>query len=399
MPVADLADRLQVPVGRRDDPVRPDDRLEDDRGDRLRPLVLEDLLEVRRARADRAWVRMAGRAPVGVRVEHPDDAGHARLDGPAAGIAGQRHGAVRRSVVGAVPGDDLVPAGVEAGELDGVLVRLRAAVREERDGEVAGRDLREHAAEARARLVRHRRADRAELVGLVLDRLDDLRVLVADVDVDELRGEVQVALPVVIPEMTALGTGDRDRVDLALHRPRVEDVLLRVRDDLGTEVRVRLDDGHLHAPSLRSAPMVSPFAAGSIPWLVGVGESRQDPMMAIIESSSTDVLLEREEPLATLHAAFAGAAAGQGRLVFVGGEAGVGKTSLVRPLLRRAPGGNERSSGEGATRSRRRDRSGRSSRSPRARAGIDGSPRSVERAPQRRRRGPRARPARATPSS
>ena len=38
--VADLADRLQVAVRRDDDPVRPGDRLEDDRGDRVRPLVL-----------------------------------------------------------------------------------------------------------------------------------------------------------------------------------------------------------------------------------------------------------------------------------------------------------------------------------------------------------------------
>ncbi|HKN94663.1 MAG TPA: AAA family ATPase, partial [Thermoleophilaceae bacterium] len=43
-------------------------------------------------------------------------------------------------------------------------------------------------------------------------------------------------------------------------------------------------------------------------------------------------LLEREGPLATLDAAVREAAAGHGSLVFVGGEAGVGKTSLVRAL-------------------------------------------------------------------
>ena len=58
-------------------------------------------------------------------------------------------------------------------------------------------------------LGRHRRADGAELVGLVLDRRDDLRVLVADVDVDELGGEVEVALAVVVPEVAALGARDR----------------------------------------------------------------------------------------------------------------------------------------------------------------------------------------------
>ena len=202
------------------------------------PSYCEDLLEVRRAGADRARIGMAGGAAVGVRVERAHDAGHAGLDGPAARVAGERDGAVRGTVVGAVARDDLVAAGDHAGELDRVLVRLGAAVREERDREIAGRHLGQHPAELRARLVRHRRPDRAELVGLILDRLDDLRVLVPDVDVDELRREVEVALAVVVPEVTALGAGDRDRVDRALHRPRVEDVLLRVGDDLRAEIRV-----------------------------------------------------------------------------------------------------------------------------------------------------------------
>ena len=161
MPVADLADRLQVAVGRDDDPVRADDRLEDHGGDGVRALVLEDLLEVRPAGADRARVGMAGGAAVGVRVEHAHDAGDAGLGGPAPRVAGQRDRAAGRAVVGAVARDDLVPARVPAGELDRVLVRLGAAVREERHRQVAGRDLGEQPREPRARLGRHRRADRA----------------------------------------------------------------------------------------------------------------------------------------------------------------------------------------------------------------------------------------------
>ena len=69
---------------------------------------------------------------------------------------------------------------------------------------------------------------------------DDLRVRVADRDVDELRGEVEVALAVVVPEVAALGALDRDRVDRVLHAPRVEDVVLRVLDDLPPELGVRL---------------------------------------------------------------------------------------------------------------------------------------------------------------
>ena len=205
-------------------------------------------------RADGARVGVAGGTAVGVRVECPHDTRHARLDGPPAWVAGERDGAVGGAVIGAVARDDLVAAGDHPGELDGVLVRLRATVREERDREVAGRHLGEHAPELGARLVRHRRADRAQLVGLLLDRRDDLRVLVADADVDELRGEVEVALAVVVPEIPALCTRDRDRIDRALHRPRVENVLLRVGDDLCAEVRIGLDRGHARSPSRRRLP-------------------------------------------------------------------------------------------------------------------------------------------------
>ena len=186
VPVAHLADRLEIAVRRRYDAVRPGHGLEDHGRDRVGALVLEDLLEMRCARADRARIRVPGGAAVRVGVEHSHDPGHARLVRPAARVAGERDRPMRRPVVGAVARDDLVPTRVEPRELDRVLVRLRARVREKRHREVARRDLRKQAPELRARLVRHRRPDRAQLVRLLLDRRDDLRVLVADVDVDQL---------------------------------------------------------------------------------------------------------------------------------------------------------------------------------------------------------------------
>ena len=194
---------------------------------------------MRRARADWTGIRMPGRAAIRVRVEHADDAGHPRLVRPATGIAGERDGAVRRAVVRPVAHDDLVAARVEARKSDRVLVRLRAGVREEGHTQVSGGDLREQAPEPRAGLVRHRRADGAQLVRLLLDRGDDLRVLMADRDVYELGGEVEVALAVVVPEVAAFRTGDGDRVDRVLHRPAVEDELLRVGDDLVAQVGLR----------------------------------------------------------------------------------------------------------------------------------------------------------------
>ena len=163
---------------------------------------------MRTARADGAGVRVACRAAVGVRVEHADDAGNAGLGRPAAGVARERDRSRGRAVVGAVAGDDLVAARVPAGEFDRVLVRFGAAVREERHRQVPRGHIGEQPRELRACLVCHRRTDSGQLVGLLLDRRDDLGVLVPDRDVDELGGEV-----------AALASCDREWGDLVLHRP------------------------------------------------------------------------------------------------------------------------------------------------------------------------------------
>src|SRR5205085_11439673 len=111
----------------RDYAVRARDRLQDHGRDRVRALVLEDLLEVRRARTDRAGIGVARRAAIRVRVEHAHDAGPPGLGGPAARVAGERPRAGPRAVVRAIARDHLVAPRVPARELDRVLVRLRAA--------------------------------------------------------------------------------------------------------------------------------------------------------------------------------------------------------------------------------------------------------------------------------
>ncbi|MCZ7588904.1 MAG: ATP-binding protein [Gaiella sp.] len=55
--------------------------------------------------------------------------------------------------------------------------------------------------------------------------------------------------------------------------------------------------------------------------------------MAIVESARTGALLERENLLAALEAALGGAGAGDGALLLVGGEAGIGKTALARRFV------------------------------------------------------------------
>ena len=98
-----------------------------------------------------------------MRVRVADDADEARLVGPAARVAGQRHRPERRAVVGAVAGEDLVATGVVAGELDRVLDRLGAAEREEDLVHVAGQDLGELLAEPAADLGGERRLDVLQL--------------------------------------------------------------------------------------------------------------------------------------------------------------------------------------------------------------------------------------------
>ena len=181
------------------------------------------------------------RRAVGVRPPELDDAGEARLAGPAPGIAGHRDRPTRRPVVAAVRGEHLVPAGVAAGHADGVLRRLGAAVGEEDHVEVAGGELGDQAGGFAAGVVGEDRRDRAELVGLLLDRRHQLGVLVPDVEVDELAGEVEVALAVLVPEAGALATGDDDGVEQRLRRPGVEHVGPVVGEGPRT---LRVDGGH-----------------------------------------------------------------------------------------------------------------------------------------------------------
>ena len=181
MPVAGLADRLQIPVRGRDDPVRPRHRLEDHRGDGVRFLVLEDLLEVRRRQTGHG-----SGCPAGQRYVYGSSI---RTTPAIPGSAGQRRGSpvseiapVRRSVIRAVASDDLCRP-VQPRELDRVLVRLGAAVREEGERRSPG------VTSASSRPSCERDSDAIggpivhSLVRLLLDRRDDLRVLVADRDV------------------------------------------------------------------------------------------------------------------------------------------------------------------------------------------------------------------------
>ena len=219
------------------------------------------IVSSRLARASSARVPAALDAVVG--VDHADHAGDAGLGRPAARVAGQGDRPGRAAVVRPVARQDLVPAGDESGQLDGVLVGLGAAVGEEEDVDVAGRDLGQLRAEARARLGGHERVGVGQRLGLALDRLDHLRMAVADVRAHQLAVEVEVALALGGPEVDALGAGHRDRVDLRLRRPLEEGVALGEGDHLvaGHGAPLGLDRHRFSAPRCSPEAPITPHAA------------------------------------------------------------------------------------------------------------------------------------------
>ena len=223
--VADLADPGEVAVRGRDHPVGADDGLQDDRSDVLRALGGDGVAQVRQ-RALALLLLGLGVEGAAVEVGAPEahHPGHAGLGGPPAGLAGERDRAGGGPVIAAVGGEDLVPAGVHPGHPQRVLVGLGAAVGEEDLGQVAGGALGDHPGGLRAHVVGGGRRDGGQARGLLLDGGDHPRVLVPDVDVHQLAGEVEIPPPGVVGDVAAAGRHDHRRVDLRLGRPGVEDV-------------------------------------------------------------------------------------------------------------------------------------------------------------------------------
>ena len=203
---------------------RADNALDNDRADGAGTLKLDDLLEVlKRAFALlRLRVRPEGRA-VEVGAEEVHVLGGV-LVRPAARIAGRGDGSTGVAVVRAVEREHLVLVRVDAGHADRVLDGVGPAIGEEHLVHVLCDQAGDELGGLAAGSVRVLRCDGRERRSLVLDRLDDLRMLVADVHIDELRREVEELIAVVIPEVAALGGGNDHRVQGALGTPGVEDV-------------------------------------------------------------------------------------------------------------------------------------------------------------------------------
>ena len=133
-----LGQRLQLAmVLRRRDDVAPFplNRLDDDGRDFFRrERRLEELLfEVRHAFQLARGIRQVVRAAIAVAVADVRHFGDQRLEAAALRdfAGGERQGPHRAAVEGAVEGDDVLPAGVVAGQLDRRLDRLGPRIREQ----------------------------------------------------------------------------------------------------------------------------------------------------------------------------------------------------------------------------------------------------------------------------
>src|SRR5919205_1840874 len=231
--VAQCADAFEIAGGGYQDAGRAGDGFQQHGRNRLWALGLDDAPQVVQGTLRFLFRRFGPElGAVEVRAEDVDVAAGIFV-GNAPPVTGGHDRRAGVAVVGAVPGDDLVSPGVQPGHPDGVLVRVGAAVGEEHLLHVRrcmGQDL------GRCRgpdVVGVRRCHGGEAGSLLCDGRNDLGVLVADVGVHQLAGEVKVRVAVVVPHGAPGTAGDRHRVEGLLRRPGVEDVRPVQGDDVG----------------------------------------------------------------------------------------------------------------------------------------------------------------------
>ncbi len=272
--VAEFADAGQVAGRRHEYSVGADDRLDDDRRDRCGAFEHDDVLEV----LEGALGLLLGRGrvegrPVQVGAEEVRDGRVARLVRPAARVAGERDRGGGSTVVRPVHRQHLAATGDAAGHSHGVLVGVRSAVGEEDLVQVSRSHSCDEACELAAHVAGHRGLDGGEAPRLLLDGANEVGVLVAEVQVDELRAEVEVGVAFVVPEGGAFASRDGQWIDLGLSAPGVEDVVAVVGAHLllggcipermhvaepvgvaGNRIRLRGLDGVCHRAAFQELP-------------------------------------------------------------------------------------------------------------------------------------------------
>ena len=167
-----------------------------------RTFHLNDFFNVGDALAMAGFHFLAEGAAITVGIEDAHDSGNPRFDGPAARIAGGGHGAHGGTMVRTIAGDNFFAASEELGHFHGVFIGFGPAEGEECFGEAG--DFGEFLAEEAARFGGETGTGEAEFIDLFLDGFEHFGMLVADIEVDELRAEVQPAMVVAVPKPNAL---------------------------------------------------------------------------------------------------------------------------------------------------------------------------------------------------
>ena len=176
-------------AGRRGvDPCGARHGLEDECGDIAGPFEGDHVFEVgQRPLRLLGLGRRVEVRPIRVGGHEVNDALSGVVVGEPARITGDVDGQLRAAVVAAVGREHLRPACVQTGHPDRVLVGVGSPVREEHVVEVARGAFGDESGRFGAGVVDVLRRDGAQLAGLLLDRRDHTRVLMADIGVHQLR--------------------------------------------------------------------------------------------------------------------------------------------------------------------------------------------------------------------
>src|ERR1700693_1748624 len=185
--VAKRAELRIVIVGRNQQAVRTGDALHKNGRDGIRPFHLDDFFDVRNTFAVAGFYFLPEWTTIAIGIEDANDSWHSGLDWPTPRITRGGHRTHRGTVIGTIASDDFVAAGNQPGHLHGVFVGFRAAQRA-------------------AWFVGKAWSCKTQLVHLFLDGFQHFWMLMTNVQVDELRAEIQPAIVITIPKPNALAS-------------------------------------------------------------------------------------------------------------------------------------------------------------------------------------------------
>src|SRR6201991_1525957 len=149
-----------------------------------------------------------------------------------AGVTACCHGAIGAAMKCPVTGDDLMTAGIEPRQLDGVLYGGCAANGEKGLLQITRCDLRELFPQLAPDTGDAARSDIADFLHLPVYGFGDAGMTMTDIDVHETGREVKISFPIVVVEIHAFATLDGDGVQSFLLAPGKEGIVEIVLDDL-----------------------------------------------------------------------------------------------------------------------------------------------------------------------